>query len=339
MPTPRDAGFSMPAEWARHDCCWIAWPCRETLWGKGIEAARAAYANVARAIAEFEPVTMVCNPSDVAEASLACGAGIEILSMPIDDSWMRDTGPTFVTDGRGGMAGIDWQFNGWGKIYEVYGQDAQLASRVAERLGIRSFQAPIVLEGGAIHVDGEGTALVTEQCLLDPNRNPGLSRDEMNRHLRDFLGIDRVIWLEKGYDGDETAGHIDEIAGFAAPGLVLTCTTDDENDENYPIFRANLERLRGATDAKGRSLEIVELPTPRRRDRPDGRRLTLSYANFYIANGGVVIPDFEDDQDDRAYRIFREIFPDRLVVQVPALDIVVGGGGIHCITQQQPAVE
>jgi len=339
MPTPRDAGFSMPAEWAPHDRCWIAWPCRESLWGAGIDAACAAYANVARAIAEFEPVTMVCNPSDVAEASLACGAGVEMLSLPIDDSWMRDTGPTFVTDGRGQMAGIDWQFNGWGKKYEVYGQDAQLASRVAEQLGIQSFEAPIVLEGGAVHVDGEGTALVTEQCLLDPNRNPGVLRHEMDRHLQDLLGIDRVIWLETGYDGDETAGHIDEICVFAAPGVVLACTTDDENDRNFPIFQANLERLRAATDAKGRSLDIVELPTPRRRDRPDGQRLTLSYVNFYIANGGVVIPDFEDDQDVRVYRLFREIFPDRRVVQVPALDIVAGGGGIHCITQQQPSVD
>ncbi len=329
----------MPAEWAVHDRCWMAWPCRESLWGDGIEAARAAYANVAQAIAEFEPVTMVCNPSDVAEASLVCGAGIEVLSLPIDDSWMRDTGPTFVTDGRGEIAGIDWRFNGWGKIYEVYGQDAQLASRMAEQLGIRSFSAPFVLEGGAVHVDGEGTALASEQCLLDPNRNPDVSRDEMDRNLRDFLGVDRVIWVEKGYDGDETAGHIDEIACFAAPGLVLACTTEDQDDENYPVFRANLDRLRAATDASGRSLDIVELPTPRRRDRSDGQRLTLSYVNFYIANGGVVIPEFEDDQDDRAFRLFREIFPDRRVVQVPALDIVVGGGGIHCITQQQPAVE
>ena len=328
----------MPAEWAPHDCCWMAWPCRESLWGDRLEAARAAYADVAQAIAEMEPVTMVCNPTDVAEASLVCGAGIEVLSLPIDDSWMRDTGPTFVTDGRGEMAGIDWRFNGWGKIYEAYGQDAQLASRMAERLGIRSFTAPFVLEGGAVHVDGEGTALASEQCLLDPNRNPELSREQMDRNLQDFLGVDRVIWVEKGYDGDETAGHIDEIACFAAPGLVLACTTEDENDENAPVFQANLERLRSATDARGRSLEIVELSTPRRRDRSDGQRLILSYVNFYIANGGVVIPDFEDDQDDRAFRLFREIFPNRRVVQVPALDIVVGGGGIHCITQQQPSV-
>ena len=339
MSTPRAAGFSMPAEWQRHDRCWMAWPCRESLWGSGLDSARAAYARVAQAIAEFEPVTMVCNPSDVAEASLACGAGIEVLSLPIDDSWMRDTGPTFVTSPDGVLAGVDWRFNGWGKVQEIYGQDAQLAGRVAERLGVRSFEAPIVLEGGAVHVDGQGTALVTEQCLLDPNRNPDVTRAEMEGHLRDYLGVERIVWLAEGYDGDETAGHIDEIAFFAAPGLVLACATDDADDPNQRIFGATLERLAAASDAQGRSLEVVELPTPRRRERPNGERLTLSYANCYIANGGVVIPDFEDDLDDRAFRLYREAFPDRKVVQVPALDIVVGGGGIHCITQQQPAVD
>ncbi len=327
----------MPAEWGPHDRCWMAWPCRESLWGDRLEAARTAHAAVARAIAEFEPVTMVCNPSDVAEASLAAGTGIDVLSLPIDDSWMRDTGPTFVTDGRSGLAGVDWRFNGWGKVYEVYGQDAQLASRVAERLKIQCFEAPIVLEGGAVHVDGEGTALVTEQCLLDPNRNPDVTRQEMDRHLGEFLGVEKVIWLAEGYDGDETAGHIDEIACFARPGVVLACSTDDENDRNFRIFQDNLARLRAATDARGRALEVIELPTPRRRDRPDGRRMTLSYANCYIANGGVILPDFEDDQDDRVFRMFRDLFSNRKVVQVPALDIVVGGGGIHCITQQQPA--
>ena len=328
----------MPPEWRPHERCWMAWPCRESLWGDGLEAARAAYVAVAQAIAEFEPVTMVCNPSDVAEASLAAGAGIEILSLPIDDSWMRDTGPTFVTDGKSGLAGVDWRFNGWGKVHEIYGQDAQLASRIADRLGIQSFEAPIVLEGGAVHVDGEGTALVTEQCLLDPNRNPDVTREEMDRHLHEFLGVDQVIWLAKGYEGDETAGHIDEIAFFAAPRVVVTCVTDDENDPNHPIFQDNLARLRSATDARGRSLEVIELPTPRRKEHADGRRITMSYANCYIANGGVIMPDFEDDQDDRAFRMFRELFPDRKVVQVPAQDIVVGGGGIHCITQQQPSV-
>ena len=328
----------MPAEWAPHDRCWMAWPCRESLWGDGLEAARAAYVAVAQAIAEFEPVTMVCNPSDVAEASLATGAGIEVLSLPIDDSWMRDTGPTFVTDGKGGLAGVDWRFNGWGKVYEIYGQDAQLASRMAERLTIPSFEAPIVLEGGAVHVDGEGTALVTEQCLLDPKRNPDVTREEMDGHLREFLGVDTVIWLARGYDGDETAGHIDEIAFFAAPGIVVTCATDDESDPNFPIFQDNIARLRSVSDARGRTLDVIEVPTPRRRDHADGRRITLSYVNCYIANGGVIMPDFEDEQDDRVYRQFRELFPDRTVVQVPAQDIVVGGGGIHCITQQQPSV-
>ena len=175
-------------------------------------------------------------------------------------------------------------------------------------------------------------------CIRD-SRNPEVTREEMDRHLREFLGVDQVIWLAEGYDGDETAGHIDEIACFAAPGVVLTCSTDDEDDPNFRIFQDNLARLRSASDAQGRTLEVIELPTPRRRERADGRRITLSYANCYIANGGVIVPDLESEQDDRAFRIFREVFPDRKVVQVPAQDIVVGGGGIHCITQQQPATD
>lgn len=337
MSTPSLAGFSMPAEWAPHDRCWMAWPSRETLWGDRLDAARAAYAAVAQGIAEFEPVTMVCNSADVAEASLACGRGVEVISLPIDDSWMRDIGPSFVTDGQGGLAGVDWRFNGWGGVYSGCDQDAELAARLLDHLGVRRFAAPIVLEGGAIAVDGEGTVLVTEQCLLDPNRNPGLTRGEMERHLADYLGARSVIWLEKGYEDDETNGHIDEIACFARPGLVMACAPGDEDDANHPVFRDNIERLRAATDAAGRPLEVVELPVPKRRDGADGKRLTLSYANFYIANGGIVAPAFEDPEDDRAFRILREVFEGRRVVRVPAADIVIGGGGIHCITQQQSA--
>ncbi len=337
MNTPSAAGLVMPAEWERHARCWMAWPCRLDLWGDGLDAARSAYAEVARTIAEFEPVTMVCNPADVAEASLASGAGVDVMSMPIDDSWMRDTGPTFVVDHEGALAAIDWRFNGWGNLYGDYENDADLARRIIEHVGAWRYDAPVVLEGGAIDVDGEGTLLTTEQCLLDPNRNPGVSRSEMERHLKDHLGVGTVIWLDRGYEDDETAGHIDEIACFARPGVVLALATDDRQDGNHPVFQDNLARLRDARDAHGRRLEVIELPLPKRRDNADGRRITLSYANFYIANGGVVMPGFEVAADDRAFKILRDVFPDRRVIQVAASDIVVGGGGIHCITQQQPA--
>ncbi|MCW2247153.1 agmatine deiminase [Azospirillum fermentarium] len=340
MTTPAARGFRMPGEWVPHTRCWMAWPCRPETWPEGrFDAATQAYAEVARAIAEFEPVTMVCDPADVAEASLACGAGgsgIQILPVPLSDSWIRDTGPSFVTDGRGALAGVHWGFNAWGGNYAECGKDREVGRLVLEHLGLERFRAPLVMEGGSFHVDGEGTLITTEQCLLNPNRNPHLSRDEIEQHLKDHLGVNTVIWLGEGYQDDETDGHIDEIACFARPGVVLALTTDDPADPNFKIFHDNLDRLSRARDAHGRALEVVTLPQPARRDE-NGMRLTLSYTNLYIANGGVVAPSFEDPHDDEAFRILRKVFADREVIQVPALDIVRGGGGIHCITQQQPA--
>ncbi len=336
MTTPADNGYFMPAEWWRHDRCWMAWPCRPETFACGIDEARAAYAEVAQAIARFEPVTMVCNPEDAAEASLAVGPGIEILPLAISDSWIRDTGPSFVVDGKGGVAGVHWRFNAWGGNYADHQVDATLGTRILEKLGLPAYEAPLILEGGAFHVDGEGTLLTTEECLLNPNRNPGLSKAEIEAHLRAHLGIREIIWLGRGYEQDETDGHIDEIACFARPGVVIALTTDDTGDPNFERFQDNLDRLRLARDAKGRELEVVPVRQPARRDA-NGVRLTLSYTNFYLANGGLVMPAFEDSADDEAFRTFRRIFPDHEVVQIPAMDIVRGGGGIHCITQQQPA--
>ncbi|MGP1397042.1 MAG: agmatine deiminase family protein [Inquilinaceae bacterium] len=352
MPsTPAAEGYRMPAEWRRHDRCWMAWPTRAEIWERvdrqgraksGLDAAGTAYAAVARAIAEFEPVTMVCNPSDVAEASLACGTGVDVLSMPIDDSWMRDVGPTFLiphgTGAAGGLAAVDWRFNGWGGRYPDFDDDQEVAALVASRAGARWFEAPLVLEGGAVHTDGEGTLLTTEQCLLNPNRNPDMDRGRVETLLRDYLGVSTIVWLPRGLEDDETDGHIDEIACFARPGLVLAVSTDDRSDGNYEILQDNLERLRGATDAAGRSLEVVTLPQPPRREYEDGTRIALSYVNLYVANGAVIAPAFEVAEDERAHRILREAFPGRKVIPVPAGDIAIGGGGIHCITQQQPAL-
>ena len=335
--TPRSLGFAMPAEWHRHSRCWMAWPCREALWGSGLEAARSAYVEVARTIAEFEPVTMICNAADVAEASLATGSGVEVLSLPINDSWLRDNGPTFLLDAGGRLGAIHWGFNGYGDKYQDYAEDAAVAATIATRTGARVFDAGFVLEGGAINVDGEGTALATESCVLNPNRNADVTRKAIEARLSDLLGVDKVIWLPRGYEDDETDGHIDNIACFARPGVVLALSTDDSGDANHPVLRENLGILRTETDAKGRRLEVIEVPQPARRMGPDGRRLPLSYINFHMANGGVVMPSFRSPEDDRAFRILRETFPDRKVRRVQAADIVVGGGGIHCITQQQPA--
>ncbi len=338
MTTPAAEGFTMPGEWNRHTRCWMAWPCRPETWPDGaFDAAAAAYTDVARTISRFEPVTMVCDPADVADASLACGPGVEILPLPISDSWIRDTGPSFVTDGKGRLAGIHWRFNAWGGNYPECAKDQEVGRLMLEHLGLRRFAAPLVMEGGSFHVDGEGTLLTTEQCLLNPNRNPNLGKSEIEELLREHLGISTVIWLGEGYQDDETDGHIDEIALFVKPGVVMAITTDDPGDANFKAFQDNLDRLKRARDAQGRELEVIPVRQPARRDE-NGVRLTLSYTNLYIANGGIVMPAFEDPADDEAFRVVRRAFPDREVVQIPALDIVRGGGGIHCITQQQPAV-
>ncbi len=327
----------MPAEWAPHSRCWMAWPCRKALWGEGLEPARDAYAEVAKAIAEFEPVTMIANPEDVAEVSLRFTSGVSCLPMAHDDSWMRDTGPSFLIDGKGGLAGVDWRFNAWGEKYEVYDKDAAVAANVLEHLKVEGFPAPMVLEGGAIHVDGEGTVLATEQCLLNPNRNPNLWREEIERILGQHLGVKTVIWLGEGLVDDETDGHVDNLACFVKPGVVLALRSSDPKDANHKALADNIERLRNATDAKGRELEVIEVEQPKARTDKAGRRLALSYINFYIANGGIVMPSFEDPADQKAYESVVKCFPEREVVQLPALDIVAGGGGMHCITQQQPA--
>lgn len=328
----------MPAEWEPHSRCWMAWPCREEIWGEHMDAACTAYADVARAIADFEPVTMVCNPSDVAEASLTLGNGtpIDVVSMEIDDSWLRDSGPTFLLDRNGHLAGAHWRFNAWGQKVQPYSRDAVVAKRILKHVGARRFRAPFVLEGGAVHVDGEGTVLTTEQCLLNPNRNPDVTKAEVEQNLRDWLGISTVIWLPEGLEDDETDGHVDEIACFVRPGVVLALSTDDKSDGNFDVLQTNLDILRSAKDAKGRPLQVIEVPQPARQEHK-GKRLSLSYVNFYIANGGIVMPAFDVAEDERAFRIIRDAFPNRRVVQVHARDIFLGGGGIHCITQQQPA--
>ncbi len=339
MRHPVEDGFFMPAEWHPHKRCWMAWPCRANMWGEHLDAAREAYAEVAKTIAEFEPVTMIANPEDVAEVSLRCGSNVGALPLGLDDSWARDIGPSFLIDGKGGLAGIDWGFNAWGGKYDTYGKDAALAQALLAHLDLPRYQAPLVLEGGSIHVDGEGTLLTSEQCLLNPNRNPKLTPMEIEAHLRDHLGVREIVWLGQGLADDETDGHIDNLACFLKPGAVAALTTNDPEDANYEALQDNLKRLRAARDAKGRELEIVEIEQPAPAHDDDGRRLSRSYINFYMANGGIVMPSFEDPKDGPAYTALSKCFPQREVRHVQASDIVRGGGGIHCITQQQPAVE
>lgn len=337
MTTPTADRFYMPPEWYPHQRCWMGFPCRPQSWPFALERARAQYLLVAQAIAQFEPVTMVAVPAQLPEAQQACGNHVEVLPMSFNDAWLRDMGPTFVINPRGDVAGVSWQFNAWGGSHPDHEHDATFAQRLLAQLNLPCYTAPLVLEGGAIHVDGEGTALTSEDCLLNPNRNGRLSRAKIESLLRAYLGVTQVIWLGEGLQDDETSGHVDNLACFVRPGVVVALSTQDPQDSNYAALQDNLQRLRQARDAKGRVLEVVTIEQPAYRADDNGLRLALSYLNFYIANGGVVIPSFADPADSAALATLTRLFPERRVVAVPTLDLVHGGGGIHCITQQQPA--
>jgi agmatine deiminase len=339
-PCPVRDGFTWPAEWSQHARTWMCWPCRIEAWGgpESLLRAKQAFARVARAISTFEPVVMAVRPHDVAEARLACSGKVETFEVPLDDSWARDMGPTFLRGPGGALAAVQWRFNAWGNKYHPYNEDAQLATRIAKASGARIFDAPLVCEGGAIHSDGEGTLITTEQTLLNSNRNPNLTQQEVEEYLALYTGARRVLWLGDGFSDDETDGHIDNIACFVAPGRVLVGVPASKSHPDHEPVQAALRLLRSAHDAEGRALEIVELEQPKS-DRTDsrGRLLQSSYVNFYLPNSGVVMPSFDDPNDEKARSVLADCFPDRDILQIDALDIVEGGGGIHCITQQEPA--
>jgi agmatine deiminase len=327
----------MPAEWEPHEACLMAWPTRNDFWGPYLERAKDEYAAVANAIAAFEPVVMVANPGQEGEVEQRCSSRVRTLEVPIDDSWSRDSGPVFVVDEDGSRAGVDFVFNSWGERFVPYDNDAAMAARVLEQLGIERIPSGMVLEGGSLTVDGEGTLITTEQCLLNPNRNPDLSREEIEGELRRTLGVEEIIWLPWGHAEDEyTDGHVDGICAFVRPGAVLIHTCADPKNPNYELMAANLEALRSSTDAAGRAVEVIELTQWPYFDL-DGRSLMVSYANFYVANGGVVAPLAEHPLDSEVLETLAKAFPGHEVVGVPARIIRYGGGGPHCITQQIPA--
>jgi agmatine deiminase len=314
----------------------MAWPCRSELWGERMSAARQAYAELAKTIAACEPVTMIARPDLTAEASLTCGQGISVLPLAHDDSRIRDTSPAFLLDQAGALGGVDWQYNGYGARVPAFEEDARLAEAICARLEVPRFPAPMVLEGGGVQVDGEGTALVCASSVLDPKRNPGLDRDATEGLLADFLGLTKVIWLEHGFDGDVTGGHVDHVARFVRPGVVVVLTCRDQQDANFAPLRNNLEHLSGARDAAGRQLEVIEIEQPAPRSGADGRRLTTSYLSFYLANGAVLLPMFGDSKDSAACAAISAAFPDRRAIQIDAGDLS-HGGGIHDLTREQPA--
>lgn len=337
ITTPQQSGFYMPAEWHPHERCWMAWPCHPSTWAKvGLKRARKAYARVAKAIAQYEPVTLLVNPEDKASALELCGDSVRILEISINDSWTRDTGPTFLLNKLDQLAGVDWIHNAWGENYTDYALDNEIAFFVIKETHAHYFNAPFVMEGGSFHVDGKGTVLTTRECLLNRNRNPHLSQAEIEAHLRVYLGAEKIIWLNKGLLGDETDGHVDEIACFVAPGKVLCLITNDKEDPNYATLQENYDILKTTTDAQGQALEVFTVEQPPA-TYVDGERLTLSYINFYLANQGIVMPAFGyDAYDQAAYELFTKLYPNHQITQIDALDVFAGGGGIHCITQQEP---
>ncbi|MQX35532.1 agmatine deiminase family protein [Roseospira navarrensis] len=336
---PGLAGFRLPAETEGHVRCWMCWPSRPATWGAHLDAARDAFAAVARAIRAFEPVTLVARPDDAADAARRCGADIEVMPHPIVDCWARDSGPTFVVDDAGTSVAIDWVFNGWGGKAPDLAADDALAAAIAARAGARVVRAPLVMEGGALCADGEGTLLVTEQCLLNSNRNPGLDRAAIERHLRDLLGVDTVVWLPHGLaDDGDTDGHVDMVACFARAGLVLMVEPPrDPAHPDHARLRANLAALQDETDAYGRQIDVLPLPYVPAATGVDGRPVARSYVNFYVAGGGIVMPGFGLDTDALALEMVREAFPYHDVVMMPEGALIArGGGNIHCITQQEP---
>lgn len=346
--TPNALGYRHPAEWEPHVATWLAWPHQEEDWPGKLGAIPWAYVEMVRKLTRFERVRLVVSGENVeAQARDALAKAhvdlsrIDFLSFPTDRGWMRDSAPSFVV-GKEGVAIVDWRFNGWAK-YPNHLEDDRLPERIASWSKMPRFVPTfrgerVVLEGGAIDLDGEGTLLTTEECLLSEiqQRNPGMSREDYERVFADYLGVRKVVWLNRGIVGDDTHGHIDDIARFVRPGVVVAAYETRTDDENHEPLAENFERLQSMTDAKGRKLEVVKLPMP----APvvfDDMRLPASYANFYIANGQVIVPTFNDPNDRVALGILAELFPDREVVGIHAVDLVWGLGTLHCLSHEEPA--
>jgi agmatine deiminase len=355
--TPRADGFRMPGEFEPHAQLWMLWPQRPDNWRLGAKPAQRSWVQVATAISAFEPVTVGVNHDQYENARNLLPAQVRVVEISSNDAWMRDCGPTFVVNDKRDVRLVDWDFNAWGGLYDglyfPWDKDQMVPLKLAEIERVDRYKANVVLEGGSIHVDGEGTVITTEECLLSPGRNPQLTREEIERHLRDYLNVEMVIWLAKGIDPDETNGHVDDVACFVRPGVVLAAITEDKDDWRYDLLQDNLRRLQTATDAKGRTFEVHTMPMPAIMEytedevwgvdsaegsipRVAGDKTAASYLNFLIVNGGVIMPVFDDPNDAVALGTLQRLFPERKVVTVPGREIVLGGGNVHCITQQQP---
>ncbi len=356
--TPREDGFFMPAEFSPHYGCIMIFPERSDSWQYGGYAARKAFKEVCSVIAESERVTVCAGGKQYENARRILPPNVRVVEMSSNDSWARDYAPTFVTGRNGVIRGVNWSFNAWGGLFDglyfPWDKDDRMAMKLCDLFEKDMYDASgFVLEGGSVHVDGEGTCITTEACLLSAGRNPSLSKSEIEEKLCEYLGVSKVIWLKHGIFGDETNEHVDNICAFVKPGEVVLGWTDDKNDPQYEYSESCLEILSGETDAKGRKIKVHKLPLPSpvtitaeecegldtmnfKPTRTAGERLAASYVNFYISNKNVVIPAFGDKMDIKAKEILSGLFPERKVVSVYSRDILIGGGNIHCITQQIP---
>ncbi|MDT7542198.1 MAG: agmatine deiminase [Acidobacteriota bacterium] len=340
--TPRELGFRMPAEWHPHAATWLSWPKDPETFIDRVPQAERAFLQIIAALAPHEAVNLLVDDETVERVvrshfGFVGAENIRIIQLDTVDSWIRDYGPNFLIDGRGSLAYNDWTFNAWGNKYEELKRDDAIPKKLESMLNIPRFEPGIVMEGGAIDVNGAGCVLTTEQCLLNPNRNPHLTRAEIETYLRDYLGVSKIIWLGEGISGDDTDGHIDDIARFVDERTIVCAVEEDTTDPNHKLLQDNLRRLQHATDANHRPFEIVTLPMPGIIEGREGR-LPASYANFLIANSVVLLPVFGHSNDARAVETLQRLFPTRRVTPISASDLVWGMGTIHCLSQQQPAV-
>ncbi len=355
---PKNDGFRMPGEHEAHAEIWMAWPERPDNWRFGGKPAQQSFVNVAKAIADVTPVTMAVSAAQYDNARTMLPDNIRVVEMTTNDSWMRDTGPSYVINDKGERRGIDWEFNAWGGLVDglffPWDRDDQVARKICETMHDGHHRAPIILEGGSIHVDGDGTLYTTEECLLHPSRNPDMSKEEIENVLKDYLAIEKVVWIPQGLFNDETNGHVDNLMHVVKPGEVVLSWTEDQNDPQYAISQAAYKALSETTDARGRQLKIhkMHIPGPLfiREDEADGvdacvgmertpgERLAGSYANYLITNNRIILPLLDEKYDNEAKGLLEDIYQGYEVVGVDAREILLGGGNVHCITQQVPAV-
>lgn len=346
MPTPAELGYRMPAEWHRHSATWLTWPKDPETWPQRVPLVEELFLQMMAALAPHETVNLLVD-NEEAEATVRArlafpGAdNVRFHHIPTVDSWIRDYGPNFLLNDKGGLAYNEWIFNAWGNKYEELKKDDGTPARLEKLLGVPRFEPGIVMEGGSIEVNGAGCVLTTEQCLLNPNRNPHLNRDQIEQYVKNYLGVEKVLWLGEGIVGDDTDGHIDDIARFVAQDVIVCAVEDDPEDANYKLLQDNLHRLRTMTNVQDRAFKIVTLPMPgivggTSTDNRELDRLPASYANFYIANSVVLVPVFGHANDARALETLQLLFSSRRVVGINCEPLVWGMGTIHCVTQQQP---